>query len=78
MAGRGMSAVKKRIAVGLVTAKMLRFLFASALPVLGGRTFNASGQTETNLYSFADSPNGWANPYAGLVQGTDSYFYGTT
>ncbi len=32
----------------------------------------------TNLYSFAGAPNDGANPYAGLVQGSDSNFYGTT
>jgi uncharacterized repeat protein (TIGR03803 family) len=31
----------------------------------------------TNLYSFANSPDG-ANPYAGLIQGSDGNFYGTT
>ena len=32
----------------------------------------------TNLYSFAGSPNDGKNPSAGLVQGTDGNFYGTT
>jgi len=32
----------------------------------------------TNLYTFGSSPNDGANPYAGLVQGSDGYFYGTT
>ena len=31
----------------------------------------------TSLYSFDVFPNG-ANPEAGLVQGSDGYFYGTT
>ncbi len=33
---------------------------------------------ETNLYSFVGPPNDGANPGAGLVQGSDSNFYGTT
>ena len=32
----------------------------------------------TNLYSFAGSPNDGAQPQAGLVQGSDGNFYGTT
>ena len=31
----------------------------------------------TSLYSFTGGNDG-ANPYAGLVQGSDGYFYGTT
>jgi uncharacterized repeat protein (TIGR03803 family) len=34
--------------------------------------------SETNLYSFAGSPGDGALPLAGLVQGSDSNFYGTT
>jgi uncharacterized repeat protein (TIGR03803 family) len=36
-----------------------------------------SAQTFTTLYSFGAPPDG-ATPYAGLVQGTDGDFYGTT
>jgi uncharacterized repeat protein (TIGR03803 family) len=32
----------------------------------------------SNLYSFASSTNDGANPYGGLVQGSDGNFYGTT
>ena len=34
--------------------------------------------TYTNLYSFAGAPNDGAGPEAGLVQGSDGNFYGTT
>ena len=37
-----------------------------------------SSGTYTNLYSFAGSPNDGAEPEAGLVQGSDGNFYGTT
>jgi uncharacterized repeat protein (TIGR03803 family) len=33
---------------------------------------------ETNLYSFGYSPTDGQNPHAGLVQGSDGNFYGTT
>jgi uncharacterized repeat protein (TIGR03803 family) len=45
--------------------------------VLAGQTFNASAQMETNLYSFGNPPDGH-DPRAGLVQGSDGNFYGTT
>ena len=35
-------------------------------------------QTLTTLHNFAGHPNDGADPYAGLVQGTDGNFYGTT
>ena len=35
-------------------------------------------QTLTTLHNFAGHPNDGANPQAGLVQGTDGNFYGTT
>ena len=51
---------------------------------IGGGTSNAGTvfQISTNgaftsLYSFTGGNDG-ANPYAGLVQGSDGYFYGTT
>ncbi len=52
------------------------------LLVVAGQALNASAQTETNLYSFTGS-NGFQsddgeNPEAGLVQGSDGNFYGTT
>jgi uncharacterized repeat protein (TIGR03803 family) len=43
------------------------------LPALGAR----AGWVFTNLHSFQVFSNG-ANPYAGVVQGSDGYFYGTT
>ena len=57
--------------------KILRIPLVIVLFVVAGRTFNANAQTETVLYSFGSSLDG-AEPYAGLVQGSDSNFYGTT
>jgi len=57
--------------------KILRIPLAIVLAVVAGRGFNAGAQTETNLYSFGGSPGGF-NPPFGLVQGSDSNFYGTT
>jgi len=36
------------------------------------------GGNYTNLYPFAGYPNDGSRPVAGLVQGSDGYFYGTT
>jgi len=58
--------------------KILRIPLVIVLIVVTGRTFNANAQTETTLYSFAGYPNDGANPYAGLVHGSDGNFYGTT
>ena len=35
-------------------------------------------QTLTTLHNFAGQPNDGREPYAGLVEGTDGNFYGTT
>ncbi|HXI83257.1 MAG TPA: choice-of-anchor tandem repeat GloVer-containing protein [Verrucomicrobiae bacterium] len=44
-----------------------------------GTVFRVSpGGTHTNLYSFGSHPADGARPYAGLVQGSDGNFYGTT
>jgi len=51
---------------------------------VGGGTYNSgtvfkisTNGALTSLYSFTSGNDG-ANPYAGLVQGSDGYFYGTT
>jgi uncharacterized repeat protein (TIGR03803 family) len=58
-----------------VLALLMRLLWTSVLilPALGAQ----AGATLTTLHSFGIFTNG-ANPYAGLVQGSDGSFYGTT
>jgi uncharacterized repeat protein (TIGR03803 family) len=58
--------------------KILRIPLAIVLVVVAGRAFNAEAQTETNLYSFVGFPTDGNGPEAGLVQGSDGNFYGTT
>ncbi len=58
--------------------KILRVALVIVLLVLAGRAFDAGAQTVTILYSFVGSPNDGANPFVGLIQGSDGNFYGTT
>ena len=58
--------------------KTLRIRLAIVLVVLAGRAFNGGAQTVTILRSFGSSPTDAQNPQAGLVQGSDGNFYGTT
>jgi uncharacterized repeat protein (TIGR03803 family) len=58
--------------------KILRIPLVIVLLVLAGRAFDAGAQTVTILYSFVGSPNDGANPFVGLIQGSDGNFYGTT
>lgn len=51
---------------------------AVILLIQAGRLGNASAQTETVLYSFGSSPADGTLPTAGLIQGRDGNFYGTT
>src|SRR5208283_4573700 len=57
-----------------VLALLMRLLWAGALmlPAFGTR----AGVVFTNLHSFTGTNDG-ANPYAGLVQGSDGNLYGT-
>jgi uncharacterized repeat protein (TIGR03803 family) len=58
-----------------VLALLMRLLWAAALVL---PTFGASASVVfTNLHSFTGTDDG-SNPYAGLVQGSDGSFYGTT
>ena len=58
--------------------KILRIPLVVALIVLAGRVFNVNAQTETGLYSFVGLPSDGLSPHAGLVQGINGSFYGTT
>jgi len=69
--------MNKGIRVGLAASK-LRLVIAVIPLVLVCRAFNADAQTETNLHSFGSVLNDGATPEAGLVQGNDGNFYGTT
>jgi uncharacterized repeat protein (TIGR03803 family) len=70
--------MSKPIRVGLAAAELSRFVIGAILLVLAGWTFNASGQTETILYSFGGYPNDGSCLSAGLMRGSDGNFYGTT
>jgi uncharacterized repeat protein (TIGR03803 family) len=58
--------------------KLFRIPLVIILVAVGGRAFNAGAQTETNLHSFVGNSTDGDNPLAGLVQGSDGNFYGTT
>src|SRR5271169_1185659 len=69
-----------RMRTGRLQAQHHQFFASfSILLVLCVAIANVSpAQTLTTLHSFAGQPNDGANPDAGLVQGSDGNFYGTT
>jgi uncharacterized repeat protein (TIGR03803 family) len=69
--------MNKGIRVGQAAARTSRFVITVILSVLACRAFNANALTETNLYSFGGLPDGYQTR-AGLAQGSDTNFYGTT
>src|ERR1017187_1160773 len=76
MTEREASGMNKPVCVRLLMARSLCRFFVAILLVMAGRTTIA--QTVTNLHSFGSSPSDGKNPNAGLVQGSDGNFYGTT
>ena len=57
--------------------KISRILIAMIVLVLVGWSESGNGQTLTTLWQFSGQADG-GMPQAGLVQGSDSNFYGTT
>ena len=53
-------------------------VFCIALVFSAMTAIVSPSQTLTTLHNFAGQPNDGKNPYAGLVQGRDGNFYGTT
>ncbi len=74
-AGRGVLGTNKAIQIELMTAKPL-CIIAITLLVLAGPASSCNAQTLTTLYSFKYGTGGY--PGAGLIQGGDGNFYGTT
>jgi uncharacterized repeat protein (TIGR03803 family) len=64
---------KCRLKWGERVSSAVRVVVAAALPLLG--VSEALAQTIQPIYSFPESP---ATPFAGLLQGPDGNFYGTT
>ena len=64
--------------VPLIVIRILRFILLILLGVVAG-VGNMRAQTLTTLHQFVSgSTTDGENPEAGLVQGSDGYFYGTT
>jgi uncharacterized repeat protein (TIGR03803 family) len=76
--------MSKWVWLGFTAARIRHHLVMTViLSALAGRVFSAHAQTVTILHSFAgsyvsDCCNDGASPTAGLVQGSDGNFYGTT
>ena len=70
--------MNKGVRIGLVTAKASCQIIAVVVSLLAGRAFDANAQTETNLFSFVNLTDNGSYTGAGLAQGRDGNFYGTT
>src|SRR5579863_9835091 len=57
--------------------RLLKVAFR-VLVLIAAAAIASSAQTLTTLHNFAGRPNDGAKALAGLVQGTDGNFYGTT
>jgi uncharacterized repeat protein (TIGR03803 family) len=58
--------------------KTINVVAAIIVGALASHPFDSGAQTLTTLYQFGGSPTNGSEPVAGLVQGSDGYFYGTT
>ncbi len=74
--GQGSGAISKPVAIGMPGRELLLRVIGAAALVLAA-VGAEGGVTLTSLHSFQVSTNG-INPAAGLIRGSDGYFYGTT
>ena len=68
----------KKIFLPMRSYRISRLTVVACLCLLGTYGKIATAQTLTTLYQFGALPTDGTSPQAGLVQGSDGYFYGTT